>query len=185
LKTRVKRRRKRKKRRRNWLRNLKKKKNEDDFRTYKYKKSETNAVSFFVKNIEGLILLNKGIRKIYLGFKVLLYNKKEKPKPKIYEDDEEIDPLDDLPLPVPNLPVLVGWYYYELSNSQGKIRNFSSSPITMYAPPMLKLPFKKRAVKTTDIQLRFTYKNLKYEMASLPFFADMRIKAKKVETKPK
>lgn len=46
----------------------------------------------------------------------------------------------------------------------------------MYAPPMLKLPFRKHAVKETKIKLKFTYEKLTYEMASLPFFAEMRLK---------
>lgn len=124
----------------------------------------------------GLILLNKGVRKVYIGFKVLLFNRKMRKEQKVYADDEEIDPLEDLPLPEPDIPELIGWYYYELSDSKGNIRAKRSDPVTMYAPPMLKLPFRKHAVKETKIKLKFTYEKLTYEMASLPFFAEMRLK---------
>jgi hypothetical protein len=140
---------------------------------------------FFVKNIKGLILLNKGIRKIYLGFKILLFNRKIRKENKVYDDDEEIDPLEDLPLPEPDVPELIGWYYYELGNSQGRIRPPKSDFITMYKPPLLKLPFNKRAVKETKIKLKFTYKELQYEMASLPFFAELRLKKKQKADKIK
>lgn len=87
-----------------------------------------------------------------------------------------MDPLEDLPLPEPDIPELIGWYYYELSDSKGNIRPKRSEPVTMYEPPMLKLPFRKHGVKLTKIKLKFTYEKLTYEMASLPFFAEMRLK---------
>ena len=70
--------------------------------------ADQGVEEFFVKNIMGLILLNKGVRKIYIGFKVLLFNRKIRKEQKVYADDEEIDPLEDLPLPEPDIPELIG-----------------------------------------------------------------------------
>lgn len=142
----------------------------------KFKVADPGIEQLFVKNIKGLILLNKGVRKVYLGFKILLFKRKIRKENKVYEEGEEIDIFEDLPLPEPDIPELIGWYYYELGSSRGEIRKPKSDFITMYQPPLLKLPFNKRAVKETKIKLKFTYRPLTYEMASLPFFAELRIK---------
>lgn len=144
----------------------------------------------FIKNVKGLILLNKGVRKVYLGFKIILTprpKKKEEEKEIKLDDDDEENPLENLPsLPEPPVQEVTGWYYWEVSKANGDIKSSAKKRlINMYNAPMLVLPFKKGKLKKSPKKLEFICQKIYYEPASLPFIAEMRIKERPKKEKQK
>ena len=143
----------------------------------------------FVKNCEGLVLLNKGVRKVYLGFKLLYFERiRRRRKKKVLEEGEQVDPLADLALPKKATPRLAGWFFWEIGTNKGKLKSSGKKvQINLYKPPLLRIPFKKQGLKGKESKMKISFicEKFFYEMASLPFFAEMRIKKRQKALKNK
>lgn len=145
-----------------------------------------NESKEFVKNIQGLIYLNKSRnREVMLGFQVILIkNKKEKELEDVKDIDED-DPLKDLPLPEPEELLLLGWRFWSVASTGTSIKaekskNKKGKPQTllMYQPPLLTPPFKTKYIEETKTKLTFTFDTFTYDMDSLNYFAEQRLQKK-------
>lgn len=178
--------------------------NEDAFKSTKKEGPILKDVKFtnesreFVKNIKGLIALNESREKrsIYFGFRVIgIVPKKKAEIDEIVEEDED-DPLKDLPLPEPSETINIGWHFYKLGSSsvdsKGKKGKSGLNEkdqqkqisIFIYSQPMLKPPYDDKGLPETGITLKFKYNMFKYDIDSLNYFADKRVK-KQEEKKDK
>lgn len=156
----------------------------------------TNEVREFVKNAKGLIALNetREKRSIYFGFRVIGIKPKKKVDVDEVVDIDQEDPLKDIPLPVPDEIDQIGWHFYQLGSSNvdkkskgskkgGLNEKNQQKPISVqvYAMPMLKPPYVDKNLPDTGITLKFKYNMFKYDIDSLNYFADKRVK--KIEEK--
>lgn len=153
----------------------------------------------FVKNVTGLINLNKTRdRQVLIGFQVLeIIPKPVKAVEEVVDVDDE-DPLKDLPLPEPIETELIGWYFFPVASTSAaksaKDRaasarksskkkkggeKGSSITINMLTPPLLRNPYKEAYVKKTSIELTFLYDTFIYDMDSLNYFVEQRLKKEK------
>ena len=157
------------------------------------KEKITDQPGEFIKNIKGLVLLNKGSRKVYLGFKMIYIEKKRrkrKKKKKLDENGNEIEEDDlyaDLPeLPKPPESEVAGWTYWEVSKSNGDLKSSSTKKTeNLYNPPLLLLPYKKTKLKKSTKKIEFYCQKLDYEPASLPLIYELRRKGKEKKEKQK
>lgn len=143
----------------------------------------TNEVKEFVKNIQGLLNLNKSRenRQISIGFRVIGIKPKEKKK--IDNDIDDEDPLKGLDLPEKDDIIDLGWRFYnvassgyELDDPKKKKNKGKSTTITMFKPPLLKVPHIEKNIEQTKIKLTFVYNTFIYDMDSLNYFAEQRLK---------
>ena len=157
------------------------------------KEKITDQPAEFIKNIKGLVLLNKGSRKVYLGFKMIYIEKKRrkrKKKKQLDEDGNEIEEDDlyaDLPeLPRPPESEVSGWTYWEVSKANGDLKSSQTKrTVNMYNPPLLLLPYKKNKLKKSTKKIEFYCQQIYYEPASLPFIYELRKKGKEKKEKQK
>ena len=143
----------------------------------------------FVRNMKTLISLNEPRgKKVYFGFQVVGTKPKENVAADEVKDINEEDPLKDLPLPEKEELILMGWEFLLLdigSRDKGKKKT-----IKMNKPPLIKpdsnIPpskAKKKAAGSKDkdgMELTFIFYTFQYNMDSLNYFADQRVKKKKV-----
>lgn len=148
-----------------------------------------NEMREFVKNVQGLILLNKSRdnRKILIGFRVIGIVPKKKAEIDEIKDIDDDDPLKDLPLPEPDEIVELGWRFYDVTSLGSKIEDVAGSKskkdknkgksltITMFKPPMLRLPYVERNLPESKINLTFSFDTFRYDFDSLEFFANQRV----------
>lgn len=143
----------------------------------------TEDPALFVKNVDGLVKLRDGNEdpetgkkfRVYIGFQLLLFDQRDKGNEDLVEEKDLDDPLADLPLPEPELVTLAGWTYWHVANSKkGLAASSKKQTVAFYLPPMLKLPVDLKPLDRTRIKLEFYCYKIKYNMNSLPYFAELR-----------
>lgn len=160
-----------------------------------------NEMREFVKNVQGLIYLNKSRdnKKIFIGFRVIAIMPKKKAEIDEIKDIDDDDPLKDLPLPEEEkLADELGWRFYDVTSLGARLEDAAKSKskskkdknkgksqtMVMFKPPMLKLPYVERTIPETKVKLTFSFDTFRYDVDSLELFADQRVK-KEAENKDK
>ena len=169
--------------------------NDDDEKKVKNKEGRKINIKFeneekeFVKNIQGLIYLNQSRkREVLLGFQVVTLQEKKVADITEVKDIDDEDPLKDLPLPEPEELTLIGWKFWSIASTTTALKDQAKKKdkkgkvqkLIMLAPPLLTIPFKSKYVTETKIELSFSYDTFTYDMDSLNYFAEKRLKSIKV-----
>lgn len=160
-----------------------------------------NEMREFVKNVQGLIYLNKSRdnKKILIGFRVIGIMPKKKAEIDEIKDIDDEDPLKDLPLPEEEkIAEELGWRFYDVTSLGSKLEDSSrskskskkdknkgkSQTLLMFKSPMLKMPYVERTIPESKVKLTFSFDTFHYDFDSLEMFADQRVK-KEAEKKDK
>lgn len=154
-----------------------------------------NEEKEFVRNVQGLVCLNSSRkREVLLGFQVVELIPKAQAGIEDVRDIDEEDPLKDLPLPTAEELVLKGWRFYPVAKTEKSLKQDlkdiksgkkasskigQSQTVFLYKPPLIRKPYEAKYLEETKIKLSYRYEIFEYDMDSLIYFADQRVKVVK------
>ena len=171
------------------------KEGEEDSKGKKINIKFENEEKEFVRNVQGLVSLNSSRkREVLLGFQVVEIIPKIRAGIEDVRDIDEEDPLKDLPLPTAEELVLKGWRFYPVAKTEKSLKQDlkdiksgkkpstkigQSQTVFLYKPPLIRKPYEAKYLEETKIKMTYRYEIFEYDVDSLIYFADQRVKVVK------